>query len=223
MSAGKVSLFAPVMSAMPAIHKLTHRAALSLSRPGLHSDGDGLYLQVTPKGSRSWIFRTRQGDKIRSVGLGPFPAISLASAREKAALCRSHRAEGLDPLIEKRKAAAAEAAKRQTFRTVAREYVATHKAAWRNPKTLYIWEHSLSAYAFPVFGDLPVADIDRNHVQAALAPIWGSKAETARRLRRHVEAVLDYAARRVIGLATTPPHGAAVYGFCYLQRSIRNP
>ncbi len=179
---------------------------------GLHCDGGGLYFQVT-KGKdgqlrRSWLFRfalprtvvSRNGrprQKSRDMGLGSLNTFSLAEAREAARRCRQLRAEGIDP-IEHRKAqraaAAIEASKARTFDECRDAYLKEHRSKWRNLKHATEWTTTLRAYVTPVFGKLPVKDIDLQLVIKALEPIWSTKTETASRVRGRIEAILDWAA-----------------------------
>jgi len=181
------------------IGKLTALAVDKAKRRGYYSDGGGLYLQVSASGAKSWVFRFRDGGKLREMGLGPTHTIGLAEAREKARGCRRLRLERLDP-IEARKTARAkaklEAAKSMTFKQCAERYIASHKAGWRNPKHAKQWPSTLDAYVYPVFGHLPVQAIDVELIMKAIEPIWTMKPETAGRVRGRIESVLDWATAR---------------------------
>lgn len=172
-----------------AIHKLTALQVAKITAPGLHLDGGGLYLAVAGTGSRKWVFRYKR----RDMGLGGYPAVSLAEARQKAAEAREVLARGEDP-IEVRKAA--EAARKLkpilTFDEAAARYIAAHEAAWRNPKHRQQWRNTLATYASPVIGKMDVAAIDTPHILDILEPIWRVKTETASRLRGRLETVLDW-------------------------------
>ena len=174
-------------------------SALAVGRakqPGLYPDGQGLYLQVSPSGSTSWIFRYQHARRRRYMGLGGLAAVSLSDARRKALAARKMLAEGLDPLEEGRALAvarAAEAAKAITFREAADRYIATHQSSWRNAKHIAQWNSTLEAYAMPVFGNVSVAAIDVDLVLKVLEPIWEAKNETARRVRGRLEVILDWA------------------------------
>lgn len=176
--------------------KLTALGVAKLKTPGMYGDGGGLWLQVTGKGAKSWIFRFTLRGKSREMGLGPVSTFSLAEAREKALACRKLTYEGVDP-IEARNAqrqdAAIEAARAVTFRNCAEAYIEAHKAGWRNAKHAAQWTATLDTYAYPAFGDLPVQAVDTGLVMQALQPIWTTKPETASRVRGRVEAVLDWA------------------------------
>ncbi len=104
--------------------RLTALKVNALRKPGLFADGDGLYLQITPTGAKSWVFRYKSNGRARDMGLGPISAVNLAQAREKAADCRRQRSNGKDP-IEERKTAPAAAraaeAQRTTFREAAEQ------------------------------------------------------------------------------------------------------
>jgi integrase len=175
-------------------------SAVSIGKktPGYHADGSCLYLRVAPKGAgRGWIFRYANNGKTRDMGLGSFPGISLAAARELAAECRKQVKQGIDP-IERRRAERArrsvEAAKTLSFDNCALEYIKEHEAGWRNAKHRAQWTSSLRCYVSPIFGKLPIAAVDVGMVLRALKPIWNTKPETAARVRGRIEAVLDWAA-----------------------------
>ncbi len=184
-----------------ATHPCTHKG------PAMLADGNGLYLQIMSSGSKSWVFRYTRNGKARMMGLGVYGendrGVTLAAARGLAAQARAALAQGVDPLEVRRKAAAAEAAKRAatvvvaiTFRTAGTEYVAAHEAGWKNEKHRAQWTSTLVTYAYPEFGDCPVAAVDADAVEAVLKPLWLRVPETASRLRGRIEAVLDYARAR---------------------------
>ena len=173
------------------------------AKPGRYGDGRGLYLFVRSADARFWVFRYRHADRIREMGLGSVADVSLAEVREKAAdLYRAVKA-GTDPLAERdtaREAAKVEARRAVvraiTFGEVADHYIAAHEAGWRNPKHRQQWRNTLDTYAAPIFGPLPVADVDTGAVMRVLEPVWREKAETASRLRGRIESILDYATAR---------------------------
>jgi len=162
-------------------------------------DGKGLYLRVAPSGARSWIYRYRVGAKRHDMGLGPYPEITLAAAREKALSLRRARLDGTDPLQARRagrEQARLDAAKAMSFEQCAVAYIDAHKAGWRNPKHAAQWPATLGAYVYPLFGDLPVAAVDVGLVMKAVEPIWNTKPETASRVRGRIESVIDWATAR---------------------------
>jgi len=166
-----------------------------LSKPGRYGDGGGLWLQVRDLTRKSWLFRYRLHDRDREMGLGSLVETSLAEAREAALACRKLMQAGVDPIEDRKRVRAeqAAAAGAHTFVDVAIRYMDAHKAGWRNAKHAYQWMQSLTAYAYPHLGDTPVARVDTAGVMRALEPIWRTKSETAARLHGRIEAILDYA------------------------------
>jgi integrase len=133
------------------------------------------------------------------MGLGPLALYGLADARAKALDARRKRHDGIDP-IEARRAERArqrlDAAKAITFKQCAEAYVAAHRAGWRNEKHAAQWSATLTAYAYPIIGALPVQAVDTGLVLKVLEPIWMAKPETASRLRGRIESILNFAKTR---------------------------
>lgn len=178
------------------MNKLSATKVAKLSSPGHYGDGGGLWLQVSPVGTKSWAFRFTRAGKAREMGLGALHTISLAEAREKAADCRKLLLDGIDPIEHRRagkQTAAAEAARALTFDQCSEQYIETHRASWRNEKHAAQWTATLATYASPIFGKLPVAAVDTALVMKALSPIWTTKTETAKRVRGRIESVLAWA------------------------------
>lgn len=181
-------------------------AVSRLSKPGLHFVGgvSGLALQIDKSGAQSWILRYMISGRRRDMGLGGFPDVTLAGARELARKARAQIKSGLDPIEEARKARSelkAERAKNVTFKKCAEDYIESQSASWSNAKHRAQWAATLEAYAYPHFGELIVRDVELPHVLAALKPIWTTKTETASRVRGRIESVLDWA--KVQGFRTT--------------------
>lgn len=173
----------------------------NLTSPGLHFVGGvaGLALQVTATGARSWILRVQVGTKRRDMGLGGFPDVGLAQAREDARVARAKVRAGVDPIDEARAARSALIAAQLsmlTFQQAADAYIDAHKAGWKNEKHQKQWASTLQAYAFPKIGTVLVRDVELPQVLAVLEPIWKTKTETASRLRGRIESVLDWATAR---------------------------
>jgi integrase len=171
-------------------------------RPVRFGDGDGLYLQIAPGNSKSWLFRYTLRGKAREMGLGSYDnesgKVSLADARKGAGKARDKLRAGVDPIADRqaernaRVRSEAEDAER-TFRAAATILVASKRSGWRNAKHASQWLATLEAHAFPVVGDLPVKAITTDHVLQVLSPIWNRIPETASRLRQRIEAILDSA------------------------------
>jgi integrase len=133
------------------------------------------------------VLRYQLAGRRRDMGLGPYPEVTLARAREKALDARRLVKEGIDPLAERRRQQAL------TFRAAAEALIESKRPGWKNAKHAAQWSSTLAAYAYPKIGDLDVKTIETPDVLAVLRPIWTAKPETASRLRQRIEAVLDYA------------------------------
>lgn len=169
-----------------------------LTKPGLHAVGGvaGLLLQVTPTGARSWILRTMVGSKRRDIGLGGFPEVPLAKAREKSRETKEQIKQGIDPVEERKQARErliASQAKRLTFDEAADKFLTLKRKEFNNPKHAAQWASTLETYASPVIGSLPVDTVELAHVVNILEPLWTEKTETATRLRGRIESVLAWA------------------------------
>lgn len=176
--------------------RLTALQVNKLTKPGLYGDGGGLTLQITKAGVKSWLFRFMREGKAYGMGLGATHTFSLAEARQKALAARKLLADGLNPLTEKKEkllAAALVRARMMSFDECAKAYIEAHKSSWKNAKHIDQWTNTLATYASPVFGQLPVAEIDTALVVKCLGPIWQAKTETASRLRGRIESVLGWA------------------------------
>lgn len=169
--------------------KLSALNVKNASDPGRYADGDGLYLNVAPGGSKSWVFLWMKSRKRREMGLGSYPVVGLADARIKAEACRKQVADGLDP-IEVRKR---ESAVDLTFGATADEMIESMKSGWRNAKHEYQWKQTLGDSYCKSLRTKAIATADTADVLEVLSPIWNSKPETASRLRGRIERVFDYA------------------------------
>jgi integrase len=167
--------------------------------PGRYHDGGGLYLSVGKGSARSWIFRFRRDGKLHDYGLGPVHSVSLSAARQRAFECRAALYAGNNP-VEMRQTRRLErvlsAAKAVTFEKAAEQYIAAHSAGWRSVREEGQWRQSMTDYAFPALGKLPVLAVDTALVLQVLEPIWQVKTDTASRVRGRIEAVLDWATAR---------------------------
>jgi integrase len=177
--------------------ELSALAVSKLSGDGAYAVGGvpGLHLQIIGA-SRVWVLRFMVLKKRRRMGLGSFPQVSLAKARELAREAHTKGRAGIDPIDERRlnqQTAAAAAVKSLTFSKAIERYIASHQSSWKNPKHHQQWENTLSQYAEPLLGQLKVSEITTAHVMQVLDPIWRTKTETASRLRGRMEQVLDWA------------------------------
>lgn len=177
------------------VKRLNPLKVKSLTTPGLHPDGNNLYLSVTPTGSKSWRLIYKWQRRRTELGLGPAGPVSLADARAKADEAARLRAQGIDPKQHWRSEPVV--AEDNTFGAVATEFIADRKAGWKNAKHRQQWENTLKTYAKPIW-DKSVAEVKVDDVLSILRPIWTEKPETAQRLRGRIETVLD--AAKVRGL-----------------------
>ena len=186
---------------MPKIAKqLSDRAVAALKTEGRHAVGGvaGLHLRVSGE-RRGWVLRVKVGDSRKDIGLGAYPSVTLAQARERAWKIHEGIREGHDPVAPRKQQLQAQialAATERTFRWCTEEFLKAKSTEWKNAKHRQQWENTLETYAMPHLAKLPVSLIDLPHVLACLEPIWSSKNETASRLRGRVESILDWAAVR---------------------------
>ncbi len=179
--------------------KLTATAVKAAKEPGRYGDGDGLFLLVGKRGGKSWMVRVQKNGRRRDIGLGSASKVSLKLARERAADVRCQIEVGIDPVAQRRKAAGV-----PTFREAAKLVHAEHKPSCKNAKHGKQWLSTLEAYAFPSFGDWSVSNVDAPAVRDALAAIWLTKPETARRLRQRICTVIDWAVAKDYRDASLP-------------------
>lgn len=168
----------------------------------------GLYLQITPKSGRSWVLRTVVGKRRTDIGLGGYPTVTLAQAREKAREARDKLNRGIDPVAERKAAKERLIASRRkgmTFEDAVEKALAAKLDAFKNDKHRDQWRNTLVQYAMPVIGSLPLQEIDTAAVLRVLSQevrdkagslegtLWQARTETASRLRGRIEAVLSWA------------------------------
>jgi integrase len=179
------------------VNRLSARAVATLSRPGRHADGGGLYLSISKDGTitrRRWVFLFRWHGKVREMGLGSAATVSLAEVRALASKWRGEVNAGRNPL-ESREAELRANQNKRTFGEVAAAFYAAKSHEWRNEKVRKQWMTPLNRYAASIMS-MSVSEITTGDVVAVLQPIWTSKQETARRVRARIEAILDAARAR---------------------------
>lgn len=148
---------------MRRLSKLTALAVNRMTQPGYYGDGGGLWLQVSPTGTKSWIFRYTLSGKSREMGLGPLHTVSLADARHKAMECRQLLLDGRDPLEVRRASRSSKdqaRLKTPTFDQCAEAYIEAHRASWKNEKHIKQWIATITTYASPVLGNVTVDAVD---------------------------------------------------------------
>lgn len=190
-------------------NRLSSLQVKRLAEPGLHHDGGGLYLQVSPSKSRlaedgaelnkSWVFRYRLQGKLRSMGIGSLRDFSLAEARERATKYRQLVADKIDPIEERNERSQALAVARASeisFSQCAEEYHKQESVHWKNPKHAAQWINTLKTYAFPKLGNRKIQNVGKAEVLSVLEPIWRTKPETASRVKQRIQSVLVWSAAK---------------------------
>ena len=174
--------------------KLTDAKLRTLSEPGKHFDGGGLYLDLTAAGGRYWRLKYRIAGKEKLLALGVYPSVSLKEARDLAGQARQAIQAGDDP-AEQRKAAKVKAAHEavNTFRVVAHEWM-EHQAARWEPITLERIRSSLDANVLSILGGRPLASITALEVMNAVKAVEARGAgEQAGRVLQRVKAIFRWA------------------------------
>lgn len=186
---------------------LTDILIQKLTKAGRYTDDKtkGLHLWVKPSVQKYWVFRYTVNGKRQGMGLGAYPEVSLKMAREKAIVARLAVNQGINPIQAKKQAIRVqEANKAPAFRDFALDYIETMKPKWRNEKHADQWVSTVTTYAFPVIGDMPLDEIDTTHILQILQPIWLTKSETASRLRGRIERILSASITRKYRSAVNP-------------------
>ena len=165
--------------------KLNAAVVKALGKPGRHSDGNGLFLNVTPKGSKSWVLRYAVAGRRRDIGLGSYPEVGLADARRLARAHQEAAAARRDPVTGKWRPPA------PTFSEAAREVHALNRARWSSEHHANFWLRSLELHAAPLW-DMKLDAIEPRDVIACLQPSWTTKAETMRRVRQRIQSVMRW-------------------------------
>ena len=176
----------------------------ALKEPGRYSDDGGLHLFISKAGRKSWVLRITVDGRRRDIGLGGYPSVSLALAREKAADNRAAIAEGRDPVAEKHSPAM------PTFRQAAQAVHKANKPRWRNARHTASWIQTLERHAMPKLGNTPLDRIGRGKVLQVLTPMWTTKPETARRVRQRMRTIFKWA--MAYGFMESNPAGEAIDG-----------
>ena len=167
--------------------KLSATRARALRDPGRYSDGDGLHLFISKRGSKSWVQRITVDGRRRDIGLGGYPTISLAQARKRATDNREAIGSGRDPVAEKHRPAM------PTFSEAAHTVHEANKPRWRNGSHTSAWIQTLERHAFPKIGNKKIDTVSRTDVLTVLAPIWSTRPETGRRVRQRMRTIFRWA------------------------------
>jgi integrase len=191
--------------------RITHneiKQIISTKKVGRYPCKDNLYLNITESGTVNWCIVYDIDGKRKNMGMGGYHPTTnnLAQARTKCDVYRLKIKQGIDPKVEeqqeldlKRKTEAHnKQLQENTFQKIAYDAYEQKRPTWNNPKHAKQWIQTLETYAFPLIGNMPIAQIDTNDIRAVLDPIWNKKPETADRVRGRIEAVIARA--KVLGL-----------------------
>jgi integrase len=211
-----------------------------INRVGWHAVGGvaGLLLQVrnpSKEGAqipRSWILRIKVGDDRQPIGLGSYPQVSLAEAREQAKKLVIDAKQGINLKAKKRAERSAlltAASKNKTFKECAEAYIEAHSSDYSSDKHRKQWPSTLTAYAYPIIGNMFVSDISMRDVLSVLTQetnvtetekgkLWYVKTETAKRLLGRIKTVLDYAIVNEYRTGTNPAQWTG-----YLSTQLPSP
>lgn len=177
-------------------------AKVKAAGPGKHPDGANLWLQVGPNGSKSWSLRFTLNGRLRQMGLGPYPLVSLSEARDKTMAQRRLLLDGIDPIAARD--AKQPARDPVTFAAAAKQYIAGHEKAWKSADHARQWRNSLDRYVLPAIGERPISAIDTHDVLTIVEPLWQEKTETATRVLNRMGLILDWAAARKLRIGDNP-------------------
>ncbi len=187
--------------------ELSALAVAKIKETGRYTVGgvDGLCLNVEGS-SRVWILRAIVGKRLdkdgklkphrRDIGLGPYPAVSLAEARVKANELKSQIRNGIDPIAHKQvqlEKLHSQKLREKTFSECAEVVIANKTRELKNQKHIGQWSSTLETYIYPTLGDRTIGSITKVEIAEILKPIWVDKNETAKRIRGRIETIFDYA------------------------------
>ena len=175
------------------MHQLKYKQLLTLPK-GKYHDGKGLYISISSLGRGKWSYRYRIDSKSREMGLGTFPEVSIADARQKAEDKRRLVLQKIDPIDEKKRQEILRNQQNKKFSQIADIYI-NHKKKkeWTNPKSEQQWRNTIATYASPILDKKPFIDINNEDIVEALLPIWNNKTETARRLQQRLARIFSFA------------------------------
>lgn len=204
---------------------LTPAPTTNRKGPLLIHDGNGLYLQTMPSGSRSYIFRYTLNKRTRAMGLGPVRSITLSEARKRARELRVQVDQGNDPLLARHVARTDDTTitHRITFKRCAELYIEAHKVGWKSAKHAAQWDRTLSQYAYPVIGKMPVAEVGVTEMEKILRPLWTTINETASRLRGRIEKILGWATVKKYRTGDNPARWNGHLSTIFPKRALVRP
>ena len=167
--------------------KITAKFVENITAAGKYYDQHGMFLHVRPSGAKKWLQRYTFNGRRREIGLGSAKIVSVATARKKAYQNLVLVSDGIDPIENNKQDKTI-----PKFEEAARTVFEANRPTWRNAKHAAQFITTLETYAFPIIGNISVADISSTHVLQILSPIWVTKPETARRIRQRLSTVFKW-------------------------------
>ncbi len=159
---------------------------------GKYADGQGLWLVKSERTRGKWVLRVVVQGKRREMGLGRWPDVSIAEARELAAEARRKLRTGIDPIAQRAEG------RKKIVRLTVQEAVSScfeaRKAELKGDGEAGRWMSPLSVHVLPAIGRTAIEDLDQHTLKKALEPIWHSKADTARKALNRLSLTLKHAA-----------------------------
>ncbi|MAM25727.1 MAG: integrase [Rhodobacteraceae bacterium] len=194
---------------MPAINKLT-ATKIRTAAPGKYNDGGGLWLHKRTDGGAQWFLRLTIHGRRREMGLGPLSEVSLKEARECASRWRAVKREGKDPIKERQRLQRVATKSDHSLRAIAEATLAAKRSELKGDTNASRWISPLRIHVFPKLGQVPVEELDQQDIRSTLAPIWHSKADTARKALNRLNLVLKHAVAMGLDVDVSAPEKAKI-------------
>jgi hypothetical protein len=169
-------------------------AFLRKAPPGKYCDGAGLWLIVRDDGGAQWVLRVTVHGRRREMGLGGYPEIGLAAARDLADRWRTMAKQGRDPVKEREREARAARREDISLAVLTADAFEARKAALKGDGAAGRWLSPLNVHVLPKLGRVPVTDLDQRDIRDTLAPIWHTKADAARKALNRLSIIMRHAA-----------------------------
>jgi integrase len=159
---------------------------------GKFADGEGLWLVKSRKDAGRWMLRIVVYGKRREMGLGRWPDVSIAEAREQAAIARKVVRAGSDPIALRQKERLQ--SKRLNVHEAILGCFEARQADLKGNGKAGRWLSPLTIHIVPKIGKMPIEDVDQHVLKQTLAPIWHNKADTANKALQRINLTLKHAA-----------------------------
>lgn len=179
------------LSAVVVFNSLNAMKAKNLSE-GKYADGQGLWLIKRSKHAGKWVLRLSIGGRRREMGLGGWPDVSIAEAREKASEARQRVRDGIDPVAARQKAAIP--VRRMSVKETIESCFEARQAELKDDGKAGRWKSPLNVHVIPAIGKMAIEDVDQHEIKKVLEPIWHQKADSARKAMNRINLTLKHAA-----------------------------